>query len=96
MINDDNTIITYMDDEGNVVSEENATRINIIELDDDGNRVQEQYLTSEKPMTPEEADEYWSNYIKENNITVPESVPENEKTVEEMYSYLIGNQQNKR
>ena len=40
------TIIAYMDDEGNEVSEEKATRINIVELDDNGNRIKETYMVS--------------------------------------------------
>jgi hypothetical protein len=55
-------MVSYFDDKGNEVSEEEARKINIVEFDDNGNRIKETYLIStdkdadeleEMPETPE-------------------------------------------
>ena len=53
------TMIVYLDDKGNEVPEEQATKINIVEYDKKGNRVKETYMMKSRELTAEEAKKYW-------------------------------------
>ena len=55
------TMIVYLDDKGNEVPEEQATKINIVEYDKKGNRVKETYMMKSRKLTDEEAKKYWSS-----------------------------------
>lgn len=55
------TMIVYLDDKGNEVPEEQATKINIVEYDENGNRVKETYMVKSKELTEEEAKKYWDS-----------------------------------
>ncbi len=55
------TIIIYMDDKGNEVSEEEATKMNIVEYDENGNRVNETYMVKVKENTYEKEDSPWDD-----------------------------------
>lgn len=62
-----------MDDNGNKVPENEATRINIAEYDEDGRRIMEIYGTT-KIQSPEEAKAYWDNVkVDSNNAPFKES-----------------------
>lgn len=54
------TIIIYLDDKGNEVSEEEATKINIAEYDEKGNRIKETYMVKNEE-NPEEAKKFWDS-----------------------------------
>ena len=55
------TIIVYLDDKGNEVPEEQATKINIVEYDKNGNRVKETFMMKSRELTAEEAKKYWDS-----------------------------------
>ncbi len=55
------TMIVYLDDKGNEVPKEQATKLNIVEYDENGNRVKETYMVKSKELTEEEAKKYWSS-----------------------------------
>lgn len=57
----DRTMIVYLDDKGDEVPEEQATKINIVEYDEKGNRVKETYMVKSKELSEEEAKKYWSS-----------------------------------
>ena len=57
----DRTMIVYLDDKGDEVPEEQATKINIVEYDEKGNRVKETYMVKSKELSEEEAQKYWSS-----------------------------------
>ena len=57
----DRTMIVYLDDKGDEVPEEQATKINIVEYDEKGNRVKETYMMKSRKLTDEEAKKYWSS-----------------------------------
>ena len=54
-------MIVYLDDKGDEVPEEQATKINIVEYDEKGNRVKETYMVKSKELSEEEAKKYWSS-----------------------------------
>ena len=82
------TIAIYLDDEGNEVPAEKASRLNIAEYDEQGNRVFETYMTSRKPMTEEEAEAYWDSILPE--LEEEEAPKKKEYSIEEMYQLLLG------
>ena len=47
----DRTMIVYLDDKGDEVPEEQATKINIVEYDEKGNRVKETYMVKSKELS---------------------------------------------
>ena len=57
----DRTMIVYLDDKGDEVPEEQATKINIVEYDEKGNRVKETFMVKSKELSEEEAKKYWSS-----------------------------------
>ena len=71
------TMIAYLDDKGNEVPEEQATKINIVEYDKKGNRVKETYMVKSKELTEEEEKKYWDSVevdpnseLLKNSVTV--------------------------
>ena len=56
------TMIVYLDDKGNEVPEEQATKINIVEYDKNGNRVKETFMMKSRELTAEEAKKYWGSF----------------------------------
>ena len=70
-------MIVYLDDKGNEVPEEQATKINIVEYDKKGNRVNETYMMKSGRLTDEEAKKYWDSVevdpnseLLKNSVTV--------------------------
>ncbi len=57
----DRTMIVYLDDKGDEVPEEQATKINIVEYDEKGNRVKDTFMVKSKELSEEEAKKYWSS-----------------------------------
>lgn len=51
----DNRTVVYLDDKGNEVPAELATKINIIEYDEKGNRVKETYMVAAKKEEPKKS-----------------------------------------
>ena len=80
-----NRILSCLDDDGNEVPKEKATRINIADYDENGNRIREEYMATGKRLTEEEADEYWSQYI--DNSSKPEN-KKREYTEEEILEFF--------
>ena len=71
------TMIVYLDDKGNEVPEEQATKINIVEYDKKGNRVKETFMMKSRELTADEAKKYWDSVevnpnseLLKNSVTV--------------------------
>ena len=74
------TMIVYLDDKGNEVPEEQATKLNIVEYDENGNRVKETYMVKSKELTEEEAKKYWDSVeVDPNSELIKNSVTVEQK-----------------
>ena len=74
------TMIVYLDDKGNEVPEEQATKINIVEYDENGNRVKETYMVKSRELTEEEAKKYWDSVeVDPNSELIKNSVTVEQK-----------------
>ena len=74
------TMIVYLDDKGNEVPEEQATKINIVEYDEKGNRVKETYMVKSRELTEEEAKKYWDSVeVNPNSELIKNSVTVEQK-----------------